>query len=175
MQALRPLAGVTFVICALTAIRSADAVRGRFSAERASAVAAAVVANSEPRAGAPGYSWLRLRFYAEPLNASDAAAVARGDLGSIHAPWNAVLQLTLDPRSAITQVDLSLPGHTCTIAASPEEVAAGVQRFQFDGTDVRLSAKGRHLCDMKFMGSADQTFQWEVDLEASVHRARERR
>jgi hypothetical protein len=82
--------------------------------------------------------------------------------------WSAVLQLTVDQEGTVWQVDLSLPGHTCTIAASDVEARDVLQMFQFDGQRVRLRGQGSHVCDMRSLRIANQTFEWDVDLDVLV-------
>jgi hypothetical protein len=144
-----------------------------FSVDGVASVAHTAVATVQPRNGAPGLSWLRIYFYPSPLNASDASDAAAGRVDSIKAKWNAVVQLTMGRDGKIWQADLSLPGHTCTIAESDRDANKALQEFQFDGTHLRLKATGSHVCDMKFMGIPNQTFTWAVDLRSTVVVARQ--
>ena len=135
--------------------------------ERSSAVTAATI---QPRTGAPGYSWLRIYFYPSPLSPPDRSAAAQGRVDAIGAKWSAVLQLTLDSASTVWQVDLSLPGHTCTIAESDRAAKSALRKFEFDGARVRLVGTGSHVCDMKFIGVPNQTYAWDLDVDAPVAR-----
>jgi hypothetical protein len=140
------------------------------------------VATIEPRRGAPGYSWLRISFYSFPVAAEDLAAIGRGDTGTLDKKWNqkaidpkdynkshAVIQLSVDQNSRVWQVDMSIPGHTCTIAPFEKDVTAFLQDYQFDGKNLKLKSKGSYVCDMKFMGVPNQTFNWDLDLHAAVY------
>jgi hypothetical protein len=139
------------------------------------------VATIEPRLGAPGYSWLRIYFYSFPVAADDLAGVVKGDASSMDRKWNkkasnpkdyntsrAVIQLSVDQSSKVWQVDMSIPGYTCTIAPFEQDVKTFLQDYQFDGKNLRLKSKGSYVCDMKFMGSANPKFGWDVDLNATV-------
>jgi hypothetical protein len=139
-----------------------------FSVDGVATVSSTVVATVQPRSGAPGFSWLRIYFYPSALSVSDASGAAAGRVDSIKAKWNAVLQLTVGQDRRVWQVNLSLPGHTCTIAESDRDANKALQQFQFDGTHLRLKTDGSHVCDMKFMGIPDQTFRWTVDLPSSI-------
>ena len=139
-----------------------------FSVDGIPTVSSTVVATVQPRSGAPGLSWLRIYFYPSPLNMSDASSAATGRVDSIKAKWNAVLQLTVGQDRKVWQMDLSLPGHTCTIAESNRDANTALQAFEFDGTHLRLRADGSHVCDMKFMGIPNQTFRWTVDVPSSI-------
>ena len=90
--------------------------------------------------GAQGYRWLRVHFYSYPLTPSDAAAAMKGNIESLEHRWkamagtpaeynvsNAVLQLGVDKDGKVWQVDLSVPGHACTVAASDKEAHAMLQ------------------------------------------------
>ncbi len=87
------------------------------------------VATIEARPNTPGYSWVRINFYSFPLTAEDVVGAVNGDIESLDRKWNkkasnpqdynnshAVLQLSVDRDLKVWQVDMSVPGHTCTIA-----------------------------------------------------------
>jgi len=156
----------------ITAVMFGAGTTATFSVDGAARTSSTAVATVQPRTGAPAYSWLRIYFYASPLGSADAASAARGRIDAIKARWSAVLQLTVDKSASVWQIDLSLPGHTCTIAESDREAKAALQEFQFDGTRVRVKGKGSHLCDMSLLRIPNQTFAWDVDLESVVVGAR---
>jgi hypothetical protein len=140
----------------------------KFSVDGTVTLWSTAVATIQPRTGAPGYSWLRIYFYASPLTADDRARAQEGRIASIETRWTAVLQLTLDKALTVSQVDLALPGHTCTIAESDRDAKNALQVFQLAGKHLRLRGRGSHVCDMKFMGIPNQTFGWDVDLDLPV-------
>jgi hypothetical protein len=130
------------------------------------------VATIEPRLGAPGYRWLRVRFYAFPLTPADVEAAVKGNIDPLERRWkstagnpaqynvsNAVLQFGVDKDGKVWQIDLSVPGHACTIASSDQEAKALLQDYQFDGTRLRLKTKGSHPCER---------LAWDVDLTLPV-------
>jgi len=156
-------------ICAIaTSLAPGASARARFTVDGATTTPSNAVATIQPRIGAPGYSWLRIYFYSSPLSASDSAAAAKGRIQSVKAGWSAVLQLTLDKASTIWQVDLSVPGHTCTVAQSDQEAKTALPEFQFNGTHIRLAGKGSYVCDMKSLGIPNQSFAWDVNLDIPV-------
>ena len=137
------------------------------------------VATIEPRA--PGYRWLRVNFYSFPLTPADIAGAMKGNVDSMEHKWtstagnprdynhsHAVLQLTVDGDRKVSQVDLSVPGHTCTIAASPGEAAKALPGYQFDGKRLTLKGKGSYICDMSFAKSPNRTFGWDLDVGIPV-------
>ena len=153
----------------------------KFSVDNDAMSLSTAVATIEPRAGAPGYSWLRIYFYSFPVAADDMPAVLKGDMRSMDSKWNkkasnpddyntsrAVIQLSVDKDSKVWQVDMSIPGRACTIAPFESGVKTFLQDYQFDGTNLRLKSKGSYVCDMKFMGNPNQKFNWDIDLHTVV-------
>jgi hypothetical protein len=102
------------------------------------------------------------------LRTEDSAAATSGRIGSIQQPWSAVLQLTLDRGSHVWQIDLSLPGHTCTVVESDRDAALVMSEFSFDGGHLRLRSQSSHVCDMPTLHVPRQSFEWNVDLDVSV-------
>jgi len=146
---------------------AAAAETATFRVEGVTSTPSTVVATIEPRLGAPGYRWLRVYFYSS-LTAAERAQVERGGSDASRSHWAAVLQFSLDKQSTIWQVDLAVPGHTCTVAASDGEAKKAVQTFQLENGRLNLTAKGVHVCDMKSLGIPDQTFEWDVNVAAPV-------
>jgi hypothetical protein len=153
----------------------------KFSVNDVAMSLSTAIATIEPRRGAPGYSWLRITFYSFPPAADDLAAVLKGDTNSMDTKWNkkasnpkdyntsrAVIQLSVDQSSKVWQVDMSIPGYGCTIAPFETDVKAFLQDYQFDGKKLRLKSKGSYVCDIKFMGSPNSKFAWDIDLNAAV-------
>ena len=139
------------------------------------------IATIEPRLGAPGYSWLRISFYSFPVAADDIAGIVKGDTSSMDKKRSkmagnskdynnayAFIQLSVDQNSKVWQVDMSVPGHGCTVASFEQEVKNFLQDYRFDGKNLRLKSKGSYVCDMKFMGIPNQKFGWEMDLNTEV-------
>jgi hypothetical protein len=152
-----------------------------FSVDNSVSSLTTAIATIEARRGAPGYSWVRINFYSFPVSAEDLAGAQKGNVESMDKKWmkksanpkdynssNAVVQLTVDKDFKVTQVDMAVPGHTCTIAPSDPEVKNFLQRYQFDGKNLKLKSKGSYVCDMKFMGIPNQKFSWDMDLSIPV-------
>jgi hypothetical protein len=160
---------------------SSFATAAKFSVDRNAMSLSTGVATIEPRLGAPGYSWLRINFYSFPVAAEDIPNVENGNVQSMDKKWskkasnpsdyntsNAVIQLSVDSNFKVWQVDMAVPGHTCTIAPFEQDVRNFLQNYRFDGKRLKLRSKGTYVCDMKFMGIANQTFGWEIDLDIPV-------
>jgi hypothetical protein len=137
------------------------------------------VAILQARRGAPGYSWLRIYFYSFPLTTEDIAGARNGDVESMERKWNkkasnpddynnshGVIQLTVDKNFKVWQVDMSVPGHTCTIAPFPKEVEAFLQNYRFDGRNLKLISKGSYGCGM--VNVSKQTLGWDIKLDLPV-------
>jgi hypothetical protein len=155
--------------------------KANFSVDNNAMSLSTAVATIEPRLGAPEYSWLRIYFYSFPVAADDIAGILKGDTGSMDKRWNskasnpkeynnsrAVIQLSVDKSSKVWQVDMSVPGHTCTIAPYEQDVKTFLQSYQFEGKNLKLKSKGSYVCDMKFMGIPNQKFSWDIDLSTAV-------
>ena len=141
---------------------------GNFAVDGVVRHGSVAVATIQPRNGAPGYSWLRVYFYPSALSAHDRTAAATGRIAAIRQPWAAVLQFTLDESRRVWQIDLSLPGHTCTVAESDKEALRMLSRFQLEGRQLRLVSRGSHVCDMTSPHVPNQAFTWDVDLAMPV-------
>ena len=152
----------------LTAAAISVAQTSRFGVDGKTTSPSTMVATIQPRTAAPGYSWLRIYFYSSSLTASERANATKGDVESIRTGWAAVLQLTLDKNATVWQIDLSLPGHTCTIAASDRDAKNVLQEFHFDGTRLRVKGKGFHDCDLTSLRIPNQRFEWDMNFETSV-------
>jgi hypothetical protein len=142
-----------------------------FRVEGVTITPSTVVATIEPRLGAPGYRWLRVYFYSS-LTAAERAQAERGGSEAFRTHWAAVLQFSLDQQSTIWQVDLAVPGHTCTIAESNVAAKKAVQAFRLDDGRLSLTAKGLNVCDMKSLGIPNQTFEWDVNITTPVFERR---
>jgi hypothetical protein len=142
-----------------------------------------VAATIEARRNVPGFSWLRLNFYSFRFTAVDIAGAVNGQVDSMDKKWkarasnpkdynhsNAVVQLSVDKDLKVWQVDVSVPGHACTIAASERDVKSVLQDYRFDGKRLRLKSKGSFVCDMKSLGIPNQRFGWDLDLDVPVFR-----
>lgn len=139
------------------------------------------VAILQARRGAPGYSWLRIYFYSFPLTAEDVAGAKNGDVKSMERKWNkkasnptdynnshGVIQLTVDKDRKVWQVDMSVPGYTCTIAPFPKDVEAFLQSYRFDGRSLKLASKGSYVCGTLVANVPKQTLGWDIKLDLPV-------
>lgn len=77
---------------------------------------------------------LKVTFYCFPLAPDDMAGVTRGNRTSLEERWNetsssprdynashAVIRLSVDASFKVRQVDMSVPGPTCTIVSSEQD------------------------------------------------------
>ena len=181
------MAGIVFCVLGVAAGHpppldaSSFRTNAEFSVDDTILTLSSAVATIEPRSNAPGYSWLRITFYSFLLTAEDVAAVAKGDIEPLERTWSrttndakkyntshAVIQLSVDKAFKVWQVDMSVPGHTCTIAPYEQDVRSFLQDYGFDGKRLRLRSKGSYVCDMKSLGIPDQKFGWQIDLNVPV-------
>jgi len=99
------------------------------------------------------------------LTSGERASAAKGQIESIRSAWAAVLQFTIDKTTTVWQIDLALPGHTCTIAESDAAARTAFPVFQYDGRRVRLTGKGSHRCAMAVPGPP---LEWNVEVDTPV-------
>ena len=180
------LAGLLFVPVAASARPtpidpSSFKTNATFSVDNRVSSLTTAIATMEARRGAPGYSWIRINFYSFPVATEDLAGAQEGNVESMDKKWmkkssnpkeynssNAVIQLTVDKDFNVTQVDMAVPGHTCTIAPFEPDVKSFLQNYRFDRKNLRLKSKGSFVCDLKFMGIPNQKFDWDIDLSTPV-------
>ena len=139
-----------------------------FSIDKDAVVLKNVVATIEPRLGAAGYSWLRLRFYPFRLSAAQIDAAMKGHFESIESKWGAVFQLGVDKNFTVWQIDMAVPGNTCTVAPDEPQVKSALQEYRLDGKRLRLKSKGSFVCEMNSRGIPNRRYGWELDLDVPV-------
>jgi hypothetical protein len=136
---------------------------------------------AEARNYPAGYSWVRIHFYAFPLTPDDIATAKTGNADAldqkanktsydpkIHTTSRGVIQLSVDQDFKVWQMDMSIPGHACTIAASDKEAQSLSQVYHYDGKNLRLKSKGSHVCDLKAVGAGEQAYKWDIDVTLPV-------
>jgi hypothetical protein len=154
-----------------------------FAVDSTSLALSSAVGTVEPRLGAPGYSWLRVHFYAFSPRPEDLAALAKGDVKSMDSRWTrladkhdnsynvsqAVLQLSIDKDFRVWQVDVSVPGHSCTVAPDEASVKAFLQDYSFDGRTLKLRSKGSYICGV-LPAVPTAKYAWNLDVKVPVFR-----
>jgi hypothetical protein len=154
-----------------------------FSIDTDAMTLTSVAATIEPRPSAPGYSGIQMSFYAFKFTAADIAGAMKGRVESMDAKWTrtasdpkvynhsyAFIQLTVDKDFKVWQIDMSVPGHACTIASSEPRVKSALQEYRFDGTRLRLKSKGSFVCDLGSLAGPNRRFGWDLDLDVPVFR-----
>jgi hypothetical protein len=160
--------GFFWAFALLTSIETSPAQSARFAVDDLTRVTPTVVATVEPRAGAPGSSWIRMHFFSVDLTPQQRKMAATGSDPALLRTWEAILQITVDPKGDVSALDLALPGHPCAVAQTREDAARAVQHFEFDGTRLRLKSKAFSICDWKVEGVPSQRFEWDVTLDTPV-------
>ena len=159
------------------------ATNASFAVDSTTLSLSTVVSTLEARPGAPGYSRLKIHFYSFPPTAEDLTSIANGDVGTMDKKWmkladkqdtsyntsNAVLVLTLDKDFKVWQVDMSVPGHSCTIAPTESDVKRFLLQYRFDGKSLKLSSKGSFVCDFSSMKLKNERYDWNVDVDGRVY------
>ena len=189
MQRVRPLRIIpSIIVLALipAAINpapqtSAFQTSAKLSVDKDSLSLSSVVAIREERKYPAGYAWVRIHFYPFPMTPADIAAARTGDVLSldkqvnrnsydpkVHTSAYGVIQLSVDKDFKVWQVDMSVPGHSCTIAPFEKDIQSFLQDFRYDGKTLRLKSKGSYLCDLKAVGAGEQHYCWDFDVTLPV-------
>ena len=140
----------------------------RFDVEGDTTTPATIFATVEPSPGVPGYRLLRIYFYSSDLTLSQRLMTASGRDEETLRSWAAILQLTVDDEATVSKIDLAVPGHMCTVVQTDSDALKALQDFQFNGRYLRLKSKAYSVCDLKLLGVANPTFEWELDLATPV-------
>lgn len=152
----------------LASLEISPAQSARFAADDLTRVTPTVVATVEPRAGAPGSSWIRMYFYSRDLTPIQRQQAATGRDPSLLRNWEAILQVTVDPNGDVSGMDLTLPGRVCAVVLTNQDAKRAVQRFEFDGRRLRLTSRAFSICDLKVEDVPSQRFEWDVMLDMPV-------
>jgi hypothetical protein len=153
---------------ALLALETSPAQSARFAVDDLTRVTPSVVATVEPRAGAPGSSWIRMHFYSLALTPIERHMAATGRDPALLRSWEAILQITVDPNGNVSGMDLALPGRPCAVVQTSQDAARAVQHFEFNGARLRLKSKAFSICDLKVEGMPSQRFEWDLTLDTPV-------
>lgn len=124
----------------------------------------------------PKYQWLKLDFYSFPLTEQDLTSAKSGDDNSIamrrynssdvkhYNNSNATVILSIDETSKqIGQVDIAVPGHTCTIAVLPEEIKLFSDNYSLENNHIKIKSQGSNKC-----ATLDTKFSWDFNVDAPV-------
>ena len=160
--------GFLWAFALLASLERSPAQSAQFAVDDLTRVTPTVVATVEPRAGAPGSSWIRMYFYSFELTPLERHMAATGRDPELLRNWETILQLTVDPNGTISAMDLALPGRPCAVAQTMQDAKRAVQQFEFDGTRLRLKSKAFSICDLKVEGVPSQRFEWDVTLDTLV-------
>jgi hypothetical protein len=160
--------GVFWAFALLASLETSPAQLARFAVDDLTRVTPSVVATVEPRADAPGSSWIRMYFYSIELTPIERYLAATGRDPDLLRNWETILQITVDPKGTVSAMDLALPGRPCAVAQTSQDAARAVQHFEFDGARLRLKSKAFSICDLKVEGVPSQRFEWDLTLDTLV-------
>lgn len=160
--------GVFWAFALLASLETSPAQSARFAVDDLTRVTSSVVATVEPRADAPGSSWIRMYFYSIELTPIERHLAASGRNPDLLRNWETILQITVDPNGTVSAMDLALPGRPCAVAQTSQDAARAVQHFEFDGARLRLKSKAFSICDLKVEGVPIQRFEWDLTLDTPV-------
>ncbi len=155
--------------------------KASLSVDNTAITLSSAVAITEARNYPAGYSWVRIHFYAFPLTPGDVASAKSGNVQSLdqkanknsfdpktHTSSHGRIQLSVDKDFKVWQVDMSIPGHGCTIAPYEKDVQSFLQTYHYDGKNLRLKSKGSFICDLKSVGAGEKIYKWDIDVTLPV-------
>jgi hypothetical protein len=160
--------GFFWAFALLASLERSPAQSARFAVDDLTRVTPTVVATVEPRADAPGSSWIRMYFYSFELTAIERQMAATGRDPALLRQWEAILQVTVDPNGTVSAMDLALPGRPCAVVQTGQDAARAVQYFEFNGARLQLKSKAFSICDLKVEGMPSQRFEWDLTLDTPV-------
>ena len=160
--------GFFWAFALLASLERSPAQSAQFAVDDLTRVTPTVVATVEPRADAPGSSWIRMYFYSFELTAIERQMAATGRDPELLRQWEAILQITVDPNGTVSAMDLALPGRPCAVVQTGQDAARAVQHFEFNGARLQLKSKAFSICDLKVEGMPSQRFEWDLTLDTPV-------
>ena len=160
--------GFFWAFALLASLETTPAQSARFAVDDLTRVTPTVVATVEPRPDAPGSSWIRMYFYSLALSPVQRHLAATGRDPALLRNWEAILQITVDPRGRVSAMDLALPGRPCAVVQTSQDAMRAVQHFEFDGARLRLRSTAFSICNSKVEDVPSQRFEWDLTLDAPV-------
>jgi len=160
--------GIFWAFVLLASLERSPAQSARFAVDDLTTVTPTVVATVEPRADAPGSSWVRMYFFSLELTPLQRLLAATGRDPALLRKWEAILQITVDPNGAVAALDLALPGRPCAVVQTSGDAKRALQHFVFDGARLQLKSKAFSICDLKIEDVPSQRFEWDLTLDTPV-------
>lgn len=121
------------------------------------------------------HQWLTMNFYAFTPNKDELIQATKGDIKPIekrvsesdnYNDSNAKLILSIEKATKqVTQVDLAVPGYTCTVASTADELKKFSEHFILKDDTVTLKNSGSYTCNM----GKNIQFTWQVDVHTPVY------
>jgi hypothetical protein len=157
--------GFLWAFALLASLETSPSQSAQFAVDDLARVTPTVVATVEPRADAPGSSWIRMYFYSFELSPVERQLAATGRDPDLLRNWEAILQITVGPNGTVSAIDLALPGRPCAVVQTGQDAAKAVQHFDFNGGRLQLKSKAYSICDLKVEGVPSQRFEWDLTLD----------
>jgi len=125
----------------------------------------------------PRYKWLILNFYSFPLTQENIASAKTGDIKPIekriyeadakgYNNSNAKIILSIDStNNQITQVDMAVPGYTCTVVEKSKDLQRFSENYSFENSHIKLKNNSSYECDMN---AKKILFGWDFSVNTIV-------
>ena len=119
----------------------------------------------------PNYSWLTISFYPFNLTADEIKGAENGNWDLIKKRMyeedynsHAKVILTTDKDNNVLQIDISMPGSSCTIASSEYDINSFLEKYTYSDEKLTMKSSGSYECG----APVNKTFTWEFDIDIPV-------
>ncbi len=144
----------------------------KFSIDEDVKMLSSVIATIEEHpAHGPEHLWLQINYYSFALTAEEVEEAASGNFDLItnrryeeDYDSQAIILISMTRDYKVWQIDISMPGVTCTIAWLDEDVKSFLQTFQYEDDNLMLKAEGSYTCGTP----VNKTLSWLTDIEIPV-------
>lgn len=139
-----------------------------------------MIATSEkhPADDGSGYKMIFLHFYPFELSEEELAAIQKDGTDALkdkiysdmknYYSKTATFYMTVNSDGKIQQMDISVPGTTCTVAWREDDLNKYIQDSSVTQTHISLKTSGEYECD-----SVHKTFKWNLDIDAPLLQGKE--
>ena len=119
----------------------------------------------------PDYSWLIISFYPFTLSDDEIKGASNDDWDLIKKRMykedynsHAKVILTTDKDNNVLQIDMSMPGSSCTIASTEDDIKRFLVNYNYLKERLTIKSNGSYTCG----APVNKTFTWEFDIDIPV-------
>jgi hypothetical protein len=126
--------------------------------------------------------WLEINFFPFVLTKDEIESATTGNFAPIENRWHsedglvkteiynsrATVVLSMDTQYKVWQVDMAMPGHSCTIAWKEEDLEKFLREYDFEDGNIRLKSKGSYTCNSMSDKQPEWTHKWDFNINVPV-------